>query len=253
MKLAGRIAIVTGGGSGIGRESALLFAAEGARLCLVDRDAEGAEETARLIRAEGGEAMTRIGDVAAPGAAEADARAVMAEWGRIDVLMTAAGFSSGGTVVTTPDEAFEAVIAANLGGTWRWAKAVVPVMQAQGGGSVITVASQLARAGGRNNSAYIAAKGAVLSLTKTMALDFAPDGIRVNCLLPGAIETPLLRRSFARHADPAVPREASRSRHPLGRLGRPEEVAKAALYLACDDSSFTTGSEMLVDGGWLAG
>ncbi|ONG57254.1 short-chain dehydrogenase [Pseudoroseomonas deserti] len=253
MKLAGRIAVVTGGGSGIGRESALLFAAEGARLCLVDRDAAGAEETARLIRAEGGEAMTRIGDVGAPGAAATDVAAVMAEWGRIDVLMTAAGFSSGGTVVTTSEENFEAVIAANLGGTWRWCQAVIPVMQAQGSGAVITVASQLARAGGRNNSAYIAAKGAVLSLTKTMALDFAPDGIRVNCLLPGAIETPLLRRSFARHADPAVPREASRSRHPLGRLGRPEEVAKAALYLACDDSSFTTGSEMLVDGGWLAG
>ncbi|WP_419899613.1 SDR family oxidoreductase [Roseomonas sp. USHLN139] len=253
MKLAGRIAIVTGAGSGIGREAALLFAAEGARLGLVDRDAAGVEETAALIRAAGGEAITRIGDVATPGAAAADAAAVMAEWGRIDVLMTAAGFSSGGTVVTTPDEAFEAVVAANLGGTWRWCQAVIPVMQAQKSGSVITVASQLARAGGRNNSAYIAAKGAIISLTKTMALDFAADGVRVNCLLPGAIETPLLRRSFARHADPSVPREASRARHPLGRLGRPEEVARAALFLACDDSSFTTGSELLVDGGWLAG
>lgn len=253
MRLDQRVAIITGGGSGIGRASALLFAREGAKLCIVDRDAAGAAETVALIEAEGGAAMARIGDVGAPGQAEADAAAVLAAWGRIDVLMCAAGFSCGGTVLTTSPEDWDAVLRANLGGSWLWARAVLPTMQRQGRGSIINLASQLARAGGRGNTAYIAAKGAILSLTKTMALDFAADGIRVNAILPGAIETPMLLRSFNRAADPSVPREASRKRHPLGRFGRPEEVAEAALYLASDASSFTTGSEMLVDGGWLAG
>ena len=112
--------------------------------------------------------------------------------------------------------------------------------------------SQLAIAGGRNNSAYIAAKGAIISLTKTMAVDFATDGIRVNAIAPGAIDTPMLRRSFARHADPEPVREASRNRHAMKRFGRAEEVAEAALHLASDASSFTTGTVMAVDGGWLA-
>ena len=253
MRLAGKVAVVTGGGSGIGRASALLFAQEGARLGLVDRDGEAAEAVAAAIRAMGGEALVRVGDVGEPGRADADAAAVLAAFGRIDVLLTAAGFSSGGTALTIRLEDWDAVLRANLWGTWLWARAVLPAMQAAGSGSIVTVASQLARAGGRNNSAYIAAKGAILSLTKTMALDFAADGIRVNAILPGAIETPLLARSFARSATPEATREASRQRHPMGRFGQAEEVAQAALYLASDAASFTTGTEHVVDGGWLAG
>ena len=253
MRLAGKVAVVTGGGSGIGRASALLFAQEGARLGLVDRDGEAAEAVAAAIRATGGEALVRVGDVGEPGRADADAAAVLAAFGRIDVLLTAAGFSSGGTALTIRLEDWDAVLRANLWGTWLWARAVLPAMQAAGSGSIVTVASQLARAGGRNNSAYIAAKGAILSLTKTMALDFAADGIRVNAILPGAIETPLLARSFARSATPEATREASRQRHPMGRFGQAEEVAQAALYLASDAASFTTGTEHVVDGGWLAG
>ncbi len=252
-RLAGKVAVITGGGSGIGRASALLFASEGARLCLVDRDASAAEAVAAEIAAAGGQAMVRVGDVGEPGKADADAAAVLAQWGRVDVLVTAAGFSCGGTVVTTAPADWDAVLRANLGGTWLWARAVVPTMQAAGGGSIVTFASQLARAGGRSNSAYIAAKGAILSLTRTMALDFAPDGIRVNAILPGAVETPLLARGLGRAADPGAAREASRQRHPMKRFGRAEEVAEAALYLASDASSFTTGTELVVDGGWLAG
>jgi NAD(P)-dependent dehydrogenase (short-subunit alcohol dehydrogenase family) len=125
-------------------------------------------------------------------------------------------------------------------------------MQRQGKGAIITLASQLAVAGGKGNSAYIAAKGAIVSLTRTMAVDFATDGIRVNALAPGAIDTPMLRRSFARHADPEPVREASQQRHAMKRFGQAEEVASAALYLASDDSSFTTGVVLPVDGGWLA-
>jgi 2-keto-3-deoxy-L-fuconate dehydrogenase len=253
MKLAGRVAVVTGGGSGIGRASSLLFAREGAKVCVVDRDAAAAEESAALVRGAGGEAMARCSDVGSVGSADADAAAVLERWGRIDALLCAAGFSTGGTVLTTDPADWDAVVRTNLGGTWLWARAVLPDMRARRAGSIVTVASQLARAGGRGNSAYIAAKGAILSLTRTMALDFAADGVRVNAILPGARDTPLLRRGFGRHADPAVPRAASLARHPMARFGRAEEVAEAALYLASDASSFTTGTELVVDGGWLAG
>jgi NAD(P)-dependent dehydrogenase (short-subunit alcohol dehydrogenase family) len=253
MRLPHKVAAITGAASGIGRATALLFARHGARLLLVDRDAAALDELAASLRAAGHEAITRASDVGEPGAAEADAAAAIAAWGRIDILLTAAGFSTGGTATTTPVENWHAVMRTNLDGTWLWARAVLPGMQARRAGSIITVASQLARAGGRNNTAYITSKGAILAMTKTMALDYAPDGIRVNALLPGAIETPLLRRSFGRAADPAAAREASRARHPLGRLGRPEEIADAALYLAGDDAAFTTGLELAVDGGWLAG
>jgi NAD(P)-dependent dehydrogenase (short-subunit alcohol dehydrogenase family) len=165
--------------------------------------------------------------------------------------MAAAGFSCGGTVLTTDPADWDAVFRTNVGGTWLWSRAAVPEMQRRGGGSIITLASQLAIAGGRGNSAYIAAKGAIISLTRTMALDFATDGIRVNAIAPGAIDTPMLRRSFARHADPEPVREASRGRHAMKRFGKAEEVAEAALHLASDASSFTTGTVMVVDGGWL--
>jgi 2-keto-3-deoxy-L-fuconate dehydrogenase len=252
MKLAGKTALVTGAGSGIGQAIALLFAAEGAQLTLVDRDETGLAETLAKITASGGAAIIQCGDVGAPGFGEAAVAACAARFGGPDVLVTAAGFSCGGTVTTTAPEDWDAVFRANVGGTFLFARAAIPLMQARGGGAIVTFASQLALAGGRGNSAYIAAKGAILSLTRTMALDYAADGIRVNAIAPGAIDTPMLRRSFARHADPEPVREASRSRHALKRFGRAEEVAQAALYLASDASSFSTGTTMVVDGGWLA-
>lgn len=253
MRLPGKVAVITGGGSGIGRASALLFAREGARLVIVDRDAAGAAETAALIAAAGGEAMICVSDVGEPGTADRDAAAVLSRFGRIDVLFTAAGFSVGGTIMTISPEDWDRIFRANVGGTWLWARAVVPAMRAQGGGAIVTTASQLAIAGGSGNAAYIAAKGAILSLTRTMALDFAADRIRVNALAPGAVDTPMLRRSFGRAKDPAAAEAKSVARHPLGRLGRPEEIAEAALYLASDAAAFTTGTTLAVDGGWLAG
>ncbi|CCD99332.1 SDR family oxidoreductase [Bradyrhizobium sp. STM 3809] len=252
MRLAGKVAIITGGGSGIGRASAVMFAREGANVALVDRDAAGAEETLLLMAKAGGQGSVHVGDVGDADFATATVERVTAARGRLDVLMLAAGFSCGGTVVTTDPADWDAVFRANVGGTWLWAKAAVPIMQAQQAGSIITVASQLAVAGGKGNSAYIAAKGAIISLTRTMAVDFATDGIRVNALAPGAIDTPLLRRSFARHADPEPVREASRQRHAMKRFGEADEVAAAALFLASEEASFTTGVVLPVDGGWLA-
>jgi len=252
MRLQGRTAIVTGGGSGIGRASALLFAKEGAYVALVDRDGAGLQETLTAIEGAKGEATVHVGDVGDADFARVAVADLMARRGRLDVLMTAAGISCGGTVVITDPADWDAVFRTNVGGTWLWARAAVPEMQRQGSGSIITLASQLAMAGGRNNSAYIAAKGAIVSLTRTMAVDFATDGIRVNAIAPGAIDTPMLRRSFARHADPEPVREASRNRHAMKRFGKAEEVAETALHLASDASSFTTGTVMVVDGGWLA-
>jgi 2-keto-3-deoxy-L-fuconate dehydrogenase len=252
MRLKDRIAVVTGAGSGIGRASAVLFAREGAFVALVDRDETGMQETLDAIRRANGEGSTHQGDVGDGGFAKATIEQVVSRHGRLDVLMTAAGWSCGGTVVTTDPADWDAVFRTHVGGTWLWARAAIPQMQQQGRGSLITIASQLAIAGGRGNSAYIAAKGAIISLTKTMAVDFATDGIRVNAIAPGAIDTPLLKRSFARHAEAEKVRETSRNRHAMKRFGQAEEVAEAALYLAGEASSFTTGTVMVVDGGWLA-
>jgi NAD(P)-dependent dehydrogenase (short-subunit alcohol dehydrogenase family) len=252
MRLKNGIAIITGAGSGIGRASALLFAAEGAFVALVDRDRKGMQDTMKAVRDAKGDGSEHHGDVGDGDFANATVGQIVSNRGRLDVLMTAAGWSCGGTVVTTDPADWDAVFRTHVGGTWLWARAVVPQMQRQGKGSIITLASQLAIAGGKGNSAYIAAKGAIISLTKTMAVDFATDGIRVNAIAPGAIETPMLRRSFARHADSEAVREASRNRHAMKRFGKAEEVAEAALFLASDASSFTTGTVIAVDGGWLA-
>ena len=252
MRLKGRVAVITGAGSGLGRASALLFAEQGAFVALVDRDADGVQQTISAVRDAKGEGSVHTGDVGDADFAKAAVEEIVSRHGRLDVLMTAAGWSCGGTVVTTDPADWDAVFRTNVGGTFLFARAAVPVMQRQRQGSIITLASQLAIAGGRGNSAYIAAKGAIISLTRTMAVDFAGDGIRVNAIAPGAIDTPLLRRSFARHADPQAVSETSRQRHAMQRFGRPEEVAQAALYLASDASSFTTGTVLPVDGGWLA-
>ncbi len=252
MKLRGRTAIVTGAGSGIGRAGAIMFAKEGACVALVDRDRTGLQETFLAIDGARGEASLHVGDVGDIDFARTTVGDLVARRGRLDVLMPAAGFSCGGNVVTTDPADWDAVFRTHVGGTWLWSRAAVPEMQRRSSGSIITLASQLAIAGGRNNSAYIAAKGAIISLTRTMALDFAMDGIRVNAIAPGAIDTPMLRRSFARHSDPDQVREISRNRHAMKRFGKAEDVAEAALHLASDASTFTTGTVMVVDGGWLA-
>jgi len=249
--LDGTVAVVTGGGSGIGAASARLLARDGANILLVDRDEPGARGVAATIEADGGEALALTSDVGDPDASLAGATLVLERWGRIDILVAAAGFSCGGSIETTDPADWDAVFRANVGGTWLWSRAVIPAMRAQGGGSIVTFASQLALSGGRGNAAYIAAKGAILSLTRTMALDHAREGIRVNAIVPGAIDTPMLRRGFARREDPAAAERVSAERHAMGRLGTADEVAQAVLFLAGPASSFITGTTLAVDGGWL--
>lgn len=252
-RLGGQVAIITGGASGIGREAALLFGAEGASIVLVDRDVGELEATAALLAERAIPVLALQGDVADEVTVNCHVTAVLERFGKVDILLAAAGFSTGTNVPDTSLEAWHAVIGANLTGSFLWSRAVLGPMRKAGSGSIILVSSQLAFAGGRGNAAYLASKGGIVSLMQSMAVDHAQEGIRVNALVPGAIDTPLLRRSFARAPEPEAARARSVARHPLGRLGLPEEVARAALFLAGPDSSFTTGSCLRVDGGWLAG
>lgn len=239
--LAGRICIVTGAGSGLGAATARLFADEGADVVAVDREFGRA-------KAKGSRIETISADVC-----EAEPLTQLASrLNEVHVVATFAGISFGGRLDETTDTTWHQVLAVNLLATANWIAAFLPHLRRTGSGSVITLGSQLAIAGGRGNASYIASKGAIHSLTRCLALDYAADNIRVNCIVPGAIETPLLERALARASDPAAARANSLSRHPLGRFGTPEEVARAALYLASDQSSFTTGTLMPVDGGWLA-
>jgi len=252
-RLEGRTAIITGGGSGIGRATALRFGAEGAAVLVVDLDEAGAAGTVEAMAEHGHPAAWMAADVTDPAAAERGVAQAVETFGSVDVLMTGAGISVGRRVVETDPDDWDRVFAVNVKGSYLWMRAAIPTMVAQGSGSVILIASQLGVAGGMGNAAYIASKGAVIALARTTAVDYATAGVRVNSILPGATETPLLDRSFGRLPDPETARARSLARHPMGRFGTADEVAAAALYLASDESSFTTGTELRVDGGWLAG
>lgn len=250
-RLDGKVAVVTGGASGIGLAAVRLFASEGAEIVVVDRDVSG-------LRGDAGEAgagapLLLEGDVGDEAAVERHAAAVAERFGGFDILLACAGWSNRKSVADTPLDEWEGVLNTNLTGTFLWSRAAIASMRTRGGGAIVLIASQLAFAGGRRNAAYIASKGAVVSLVRTMAVDHASEGIRVNAIAPGATRTPLLESGFREARDPAAAEAWSISRHPLGRFGRPEEVARAALFLASDDSSFTTGSCLMVDGGWRAG
>ena len=252
MKLKDQVAIVTGGASGIGAASARLFASEGARLALVDQDEAGLKKVAAEIESQGGQAITIVADVSSDAQARAGVARVLKEWGRIDVLLTAAGASTGGTVDAIDEAAWDRTFAINVKGTFLWIHYAIVHMMAAKSGAIVTVGSQLAQSSPGKNAAYIASKGAIASFTKTIAVDHAAQGIRVNALMPGVIDTPMPAKSLKRYADPEAMRAFWKVRHPMGRIGQPEEVAKAALFLASSDSSFVTGTLLFVDGGWTA-
>ena len=251
-RLAGKVAIITGAASGIGASSARLFAAEGASLVLADVDADALARVARSVEQAGGAAVGVRTDVADDAQVAAMVATVLERFGRLDVLFANAGVSGPGTVDQIALADLDRVLGVNLRGSFLCARHAVPAMIRSGGGAIVFTASELALVGSPGSAAYCASKAALIGLARAMALDHAPQRIRVNCVCPGATDTPMLRRSMAREPDPAADEADIVRRLPLGRLGRPEEIARAALFLASDDASFVTGTALVVDGGWTA-
>lgn len=247
----GRVAIVTGGASGIGLATARRLSLDGARVAVVDR--ADPEEAARDIVKAGGDAWGIQTDVADEGEVRAMVDAVLSRGQRVDALVNAAGIGSPRPV--TIDEAtmaeWHALCAVNLTGTFLCCRAVIPAMR-QGGGAIVNIASEIGLVGAPRSAMYGATKGAVVQLTRALAVDHAVDRIRVNCVCPGPVDTPLLRRSAARAADPEAKLRAEASSTLLGRLGRPEEIASVIRFLVSDEASFMTGAIVVADGGVTA-
>lgn len=251
MRLAGKIAIVTGGGSGIGHETCKLFAREGAHVVVADRNAEAAARVAEEIGAAGGSAEPVAVDVGREAEVKAMVDKVVAGHGRIDILVNNAGYGIAGTVVTTSEADWDALMAVNVKGVFLGCKHVIPVMAKQGGGAIVSTASAAANIGIHDRAAYVASKGAVAALTRAMAIDHVDAGIRINAVAPGTIESPYFTKILS-GPDGAELRRGLEERQAMERLGQPVEIAQAILWLASDDASFCTGSVMVVDGGWTA-
>jgi len=251
-RLDGKVALITGGGSGIGRAICERFAREGARVAISDWSVAGAYETRALVTAAGGHATVTTGDVGVPEDAERMVAETVAAFGRLDVLVANAGQELVATAPETTPAQGDRILGTNLTGCFLLARAAIPRLIEAGGGSIVLTASQLAFVGAERFAAYAASKGGVLNLARALALDHARDNIRVNALCPGAVETPLLLRQFQGQDGPQGSLADLAALHPLGRLGRPEEIAAAALFLVSDEASFVTGSALVVDGGYLA-
>jgi NAD(P)-dependent dehydrogenase (short-subunit alcohol dehydrogenase family) len=250
-KLSGRVAVITGAGSGIGRAAADLFAREGAEVALVDLNAQAAKDATEQITAAGGRALAVGADVADAAQVDLAFRQISGEFGRVDVLYNNAGVNSAGSVVDASDEDWDRCFAVNAKGTFLCSRAAGRLMVAAGRGSIINQGSVAALVGIANFASYCASKGAVVALTRSMSVDLAPRNVRVNAICPGTVYTPLMEPMLrARgNGDLAAGLAMTTAKYPIGRLGTPEEIAAVALFLASDDSSFLTGSVITADGG----
>ena len=257
MRLHGKVVVVTGAGSGIGRATALLLAREGARVVIADLNEAPAQETVREVQGQGHTAAAVAVDVADSGRVQQMVRFAVETFGGLDILVNNAMSSARGRVTDLSEEEWERSIAATLTSVFLCSKYAIPHMQRAGGGAIINIASVQGLVAMRRNAAYNAAKGGMINLTRNMALDYAQERIRVNCICPGAIATrsrEVYRTSLAdRQPPPQYPEartvEEVELMHPLGRMGTPEEVAQAMLYLASEEASFVTGAALVVDGG----
>lgn len=251
-RLSGKTAFITGGGTGIGRACALAFAAEGAQVAIAGRRKEPLDTVAREIEAAGGRSSAIQCDVVDPAAVQTAIAAAAREFGRLSIIVNNAGAIVVGTAEETSDKDWNLVMATNLTGTFVVSRAGIPVLRQSGGGSIVNIGSYLGIAGRRQRAAYCAAKAGVMGLTRAMALDYAQDKIRVNCICPAMIETEMATLSLAKAADPEAARRQRITEIPLGRLGKPEDVALMAVYLASDESSWVTGVSLPLDGGQTA-
>ncbi|MGB6623556.1 MAG: SDR family NAD(P)-dependent oxidoreductase [Candidatus Acidiferrales bacterium] len=252
-RLSGKAAFITGGGTGIGRACALLFAAEGAKVAITARRRDRLDATAKEIRTAGGETLAVECDITDRASVERALREAEERFGKLNVVVNNAGAVHVGSVEETSDEDWHRVISTNLTGTFLVSRAAVPALRRSGGGSIINVGSYLGLVGLKQRAAYAASKGGVTMLTKAMALDHAHERVRVNCICPALVETELARDAWERTPDPAAYRKIRESQIPIGRFGRPEDVAQLAVFLASDESSWMTGVALPLDGGVTAG
>ena len=245
MRLQSKVAIITGGGSGIGKAIAMAFAREGAKVVIAGRDSKKLDRAASEI---GPDCLAVNADVSNVGSVKKLVSAALERFKRINVLVNNAAVLLPGTAESLSDEDFDQTFAINVKGLWLMSRAVLPHMRAAAGGSIVNIGSVLSLVGARNRVAYSASKGAVMAMTKAMALDHAAENIRVNCIAPGIVETEMV----ARFSTDESARKQRVALHPMGRFGQPQEVASAAVFLASDESGWTTGSVVTIDGGYSA-
>jgi NAD(P)-dependent dehydrogenase (short-subunit alcohol dehydrogenase family) len=251
--LKGKTALISGAASGIGRATALLFAREGAAVSIADLDKDGGQAVVKTILDEGRRAIFVHCDVTCAPDCERAVQQTVDQLGGIDILFNNAGIIRRATVLDTSEEDWDRVMAVNVKSVFLLSKYAIPIMAAAGGGTIINTASGWGLVGGHRAASYCASKGAVVNMTRAMALDHGPQNIRVNCLCPGDTDTPMLKHEAQQLRVPDDAFLADAARRPLGRVGQPEDIAQAALYLASDASAFVTGTALVVDGGGLAG
>ncbi|MBM3490773.1 MAG: SDR family oxidoreductase [Alphaproteobacteria bacterium] len=252
MRLSNKVALITGGGSGIGRAAVRAFAREGARLAVADKNRQSAEAAAEEARQAGREAIAIGVDVANGGEVKRMVEETVVRFGRLDILVNNAGYGIAATVVETEEADWDALMAVNLKGVYLGCKYAIPAMKRTGGGVIVNTASVTAQVGIRNRAAYVASKGGVAALTRAVALDHVADNIRCNAIAPGTIDTPYYAQIMRQAADPVTLRKGLEARQPVGRLGTAEEIADGILFLASDEARFMTGSILTVDGGMTA-
>jgi NAD(P)-dependent dehydrogenase (short-subunit alcohol dehydrogenase family) len=251
--LTGKVALITGGASGIGRATALLFAREGAAVSIIDLNDPMGQAVARQIIHDGGRAIFEHADVTRAADCQRVVERTLRELGGIHILFNNAGIMRRASVVELSEEDWDRVMAVNVKSIFLMSRQVIPIMARAGAGSIINTASGWGLAGGPRAAVYCASKGAVVLLTKAMAVDHGPQKIRVNCICPGDTDTGMLRNEAQQLGEREDVFLAESARRPLGRIGKPEEIAQAALYLASAAASFVTGTALVVDGGGLAG
>jgi dihydroanticapsin dehydrogenase len=251
-RFANKKVFISGGATGIGEAAVLLFAQQGAIVTIFDRDIENGEKCLQKVLDGGGRGIFISGNLIYPEEIEKAIDQSLKTYGGIDILINNAGVESPYSVHEMPIEEWDRVMAVNLRGMYLMAKAVIPIMKKSGGGAIVNTASISGLLGWPISAAYCVSKGGVIQLTKQMAVDYAQDNIRVNCIAPGTTLTPLIERIFQQESEPEKAKQQISQMHPLGRFAQPEEIAQAILFLASEDASFITGAVLPVDGGYTA-